>query len=326
MRILSGIQPSGTLHIGNFFGMMQKMIQYQEDNELFAFIANLHAMTSLFDGKSLAQSTMDAATNFLALGLDPEKAVFWVQSDVPEVAELTWYLANVTPMGLLERSHSFKDKIARGIAPNSGLFSYPVLMAADILLYQTDRVPVGKDQKQHLEITRDIAIKFNNTFGETFIVPEAEIDDSMAIIPGVDGQKMSKSYGNTIDIFAERNVLKKRIMSIVTDSTPVSEPKDPEKCTVFGLYKLFAPEDAVKDMAERYRRGGLGYGEVKKELLEYIWNYFTSYRERHDELVKDQDTVRKILREGAEKAHCHASKTLRKVRKRVGAAYYKDMK
>ncbi len=326
MRILSGIQPSGTLHIGNFFGMMLPMIQYQEDNELFAFIANLHAMTSLFDGKSLAQSTMDAATNFLALGLDPEKAVVWVQSDVPEVAELTWYLSNVTPMGLLERSHSFKDKIAKGIAPNSGLFSYPVLMAADILLYQTDRVPVGKDQKQHLEITRDIAIKFNNTYGETFVVPEAEIDDNVAIIPGVDGQKMSKSYGNTIDIFAERNVLKKRIMSIVTDSTPVSEPKDPDKCTVFALYQLFAPEDAVKDMAERYRRGGLGYGEVKKELLESIWNYFTPYRKRHNELVKDQDTVRKILCEGAEKARYHASKTLRKVRKRVGSAYYKDMK
>ena len=324
MRILSGIQPSGILHIGNFFGMMQKMINYQENNELFAFIANLHGMTSVFDGKELARGTMEAATNFLALGLDPEKAVFWVQSDVPEVIELTWYLSNITPVGLLERSHSYKDKIARGIAPNSGLFSYPVLMAADILLYQTDIVPVGKDQKQHLEITRDIAIKFNNTYGETFVVPEADIDENVATIPGTDGQKMSKSYGNTIDIFSDKNVLKKRVMSIVTDSTPVEAPKDPFKCNVFAIYEFFASPDAVSDLAERYRSGGVGYGEVKKELVELIWNYFATYRKRHEEFLKDQSAVRKILLEGAEKARYHAARTLRKVRKKVGSTYFKD--
>lgn len=324
MRILSGIQPSGSLHIGNFFGMMRKMIAYQENNELFAFIANLHGMTSVFEGKTLAKGTMELATNFLALGLDPEKAVFWVQSDVPEVVELTWYLSNVTPVGLLERSHSYKDKIARGIAPNAGLFTYPILMAADILLFQADRVPVGKDQKQHLEITRDIAIKFNNAYGETFVVPEAEIDDTVAVIPGIDGQKMSKSYGNTIEIFSEKNVLKKRVMSIVTDSTPVEEPKNPYKCNVFAIYEHFVSPDAVSGLADRYKKGGVGYGEVKKELVELIWKYFAPYRERHEELIKDQSGVRKILLEGAEKARYHAEKTMCKVRKKVGATYYKD--
>ena len=322
MRILSGIQPSGTLHIGNFFGMMQKMIKYQEENELFAFLANLHAMTSVFDKKALARGTMEAATNFLALGLDPGKSVFWVQSEVPEVIELTWYLSNVAPVGLLERSHSYKDKIARGVAPNAGLFFYPVLMAADILLYQSDCVPVGKDQKQHLEITRDIAIKFNNTYGETFVVPEADIDEDVATIPGIDGQKMSKSYGNTIDIFTEKNILKKRVMSIVTDSTSVEDPKSPDTCSVFALYRLFASPDAVADVADRYRKGGIGYGEVKKELVELIWNYFTPYRERRDELMKDQPYVRRVLLDGADKARYHANRTLRKVRKRVGAVYY----
>lgn len=324
MRILSGIQPSGILHIGNYFGMMQKMIKYQENNELFAFIANLHAMTSVSEGKALAKGTMEAATNFIALGLDPEKAVFWVQSDIPEVAELTWYLSNVTPVGLLERSHSYKDKIAKGIPPNAGLFVYPVLMAADILLYQSDVVPVGKDQKQHLEITRDIAIKFNNAFGDTFVVPDADIDENVAVIPGIDGQKMSKSYGNTIDIFTEKNELKKRVMSIVTDSTPVEAPKDPERCNVFALFRLFAPAEDVSDMAERYRRGGVGYGEVKKELAELIWNFFAPYRDKRDELAKDQEKVRKILLDGAEKARYYAKKTIEKVRKKVGSAYYKD--
>jgi len=324
MRVLSGIQPSGDFHLGNYFGMIKSMIAYQEKCELFAFLANLHAMTSVFDGKKLAKSTLESAVDFLALGLDPEKSVFWVQSDVPEVIELTWYLSNLTPVGLLERSHSYKDKVAKGIAPNSGLFFYPVLMAADILLYRSDRVPVGKDQKQHLEITRDIAIKFNNTYGETFVVPEADIDDEVAVVPGIDGQKMSKSYGNTIEIFAEKNILKKRVMSIVTDSTPVEAPKDPEKCNVFALYRLFAPPEAVEDTAEKYRRGGLGYGEVKKELIELIWNYFAPYREKREELMSDLPRVRRILREGADKARYHAEKTLRKVRKRVGSVYFKD--
>lgn len=322
MRVLSGIQPSGTLHIGNYFGMMQKMIEYQESSELFAFIANMHAMTSVYDGKTLAKGTLEAAVNFLALGLDPDKAVFWVQSDVPEVVELTWYLSNVTPVGLLERSHSYKDKVAKGIAPNSGLFFYPVLMAADILLYQSDRVPVGKDQKQHLEITRDIAIKFNMTYGDTFKVPDPDIDDNLAVIPGIDGQKMSKSYGNTIDIFTEKNVLKKRVMSIVTDCTPVEEPKNPEKCNVFTLYKLFAPPEAVKDKDARYRKGGIGYGEVKKELVDLIWNYFAPFREKYSELMSDPGRVRKILSDGAEKARSHAEGTLNDVRRKVGALYF----
>jgi len=324
MRILSGIQPSGDLHLGNYFGMMKKMITYQESSELFAFIANMHAMTSVFEGKVLANGTIEAAVNFLALGLDPEKAIFWVQSDVPEVAELTWYLSNMTPVGLLERSHSYKDKVARGVAPNSGLFLYPVLMASDILIYQSDRVPVGKDQKQHLEITRDIAIKFNNTYGETFVIPEPEIDENIAVIPGLDGQKMSKSYGNTINIFSDRNELKKRVMSIVTDSKPVEAPKNPENDTLFTLYKLFVIKEEAEIMAERYRRGGLGYGEVKKELIERIWNYFAPYRERHYELMNDKPRVHKILLEGAEKARYHASRMMKKVRRKVGASYFKD--
>ncbi len=324
MRVLSGLQSSGTLHIGNYFGMMKKMIAYQDSVELFAFIANLHAMTSVLDGKTLATGTFEAAIDFLSLGLDPEKSVFWIQSDVPEVVELTWYLSNVTPVGLLERSHSYKDKVAKGIAPNAGLFFYPVLMASDILLYQSDRVPVGKDQKQHLEITRDIAMKFNNTFGETFTIPEPEIDENVAVIPGIDGQKMSKSYGNTINIFSERNELKKRIMSIVTDSTPVEAPKNPETCNLFALYKLFAAESDIADMAARYRNGGVGYGEVKQTLIELVWTFFKPYREHRAELARDRHGVRATLLKGAEKARYHASRTLAKVRKRVGSTYFKD--
>lgn len=323
MRVLSGIQPSGSLHLGNYFGMMKKMIQNQDSSDLFVFIANMHALTTVSDRKQLAVGTVDAAINFLALGLDPDKTVFWVQSDVPEVCELTWYLSNFTPVGLLERSHSYKDKIAKGIAPNSGLFFYPILMAADILLYQADRVPVGKDQKQHLEITRDIAIKFNNAHGDVFTVPDADIDDNVATVPGVDGQKMSKSYGNAIELFIEKNVLKKRVMSIVTDSTPVDAPKDPNACNVFALLKLFATQEEIADMAGRYREGGVGYGEVKKELLERIWEYFKPYRERHEELSADRERVQKILAEGAEKARYHALKTLRKIRKKVGITYVK---
>ncbi len=239
MRILSGIQPSGTLHIGNYFGMMRSMIRYQKEHTLFCFIVNYHALTTVAEGPRLAADTLGAAADFLALGLDPEKSFFWVQGDVPEVTELTWILSNVTPMGLLERAHSYKDKIAKGIAPNHGLFAYPVLMAADILLYQADRVPVGKDQKQHLEMTRDIAIRFNYLYGDTFVVPEAEIDDDLAVIPGIDGQKMSKSYGNTIDIFEDEAELKKKVMSVVTDSRGVQEIKDPDTDNLFALISLF---------------------------------------------------------------------------------------
>ena len=321
MRVLSGIQPSGSLHLGNFFGMMKKMIEHQENHELFCFIANYHAMTSVADGKALAKGTLEAAANFLALGMDPEKSIFWVQSDVPEVQELTWVLSNFTPMGLLERCHSFKDKTARGIAANHGLFAYPVLMAADILLFQSEKVPVGKDQKQHVEVTRDIAIKFNNVYGEIFTLPEPEIDEEVATVPGLDGQKMSKSYGNTIDLFQEEKALRKQIMRIVTDPTPVEEPKDPDKCNVFQIYRLFMNKEQEADLRRRYEAGGMGYGEVKEELFVTVRDFFAPYAERRKELLADTDEVRSILAQGADKARHTAVKTLRKVRKKTGLAY-----
>jgi tryptophanyl-tRNA synthetase len=322
MRVLSGIQPSGSFHIGNYFAMMRKMIDYQENQELFAFIANLHAMTSLPEGTVLGANTREAAASFLSLGLDPEKAVFWVQSDIAEVTELTWILSNLTPMGLLERCHSFKDKVTRGISPNHGLFAYPVLMAADILLYQSDRVPVGKDQKQHLEVARDIAVKFNNDFGETFVVPEAEIDDDVAVIPGTDGQKMSKSYGNAIEIFCDQDTLKKQVMSIVTDSTPVESPKDPEKCSLFAITSLFLSDEEKGDLEGRSRAGGLKYSEVKKELVQRIWDFFSPYRARREELLSDKDGLRSILNHGADKAHQVATQTMKEVRRKTGTHYW----
>jgi tryptophanyl-tRNA synthetase len=321
MRILSGIQPSGSLHLGNYFGMMKKMIEYQEHEELFCFIANYHAMTSVTDGKALAKGTIEAAANFLALGMDPEKSTFWVQSDLPEVQELTWFLSTFTPMGLLERCHSYKDKVARGIAANHALFAYPVLMTADILLFHSERVPVGKDQKQHLEVARDIAIKVNNHFGELFVVPEAEIDEEVATVPGLDGQKMSKSYGNTIDLFLEENALRKQVMRIVTDPTPVEEPKDPDKCNVFQIYRLFLNKGQEEALRSRYLAGGLGYGEVKQELFEAVREFFAPYAERRKELMADPDGIRAILTKGAEKARYVANKTMRKVRKKAGLAY-----
>src|SRR6056297_3896196 len=270
MRVLSGIQPSGSLHLGNFFGMMNKMIAHQEQEDLFCFIANYHAMTSLADGKQLATGTLEAAANFIALGMDPEKSTFWVQSDVPEVQELTWILSNFTPMGLLERCHSYKDKVAQGISPNHGLFAYPVLMTADILLFQSDRVPVGKDQKQHLEVARDIAIRFNNQHGNILTVPEPEIDDHVATIPGQDGRKMSKSYGNTIDLFQPEKALRKQVMRIVTDPTPVEEPKDPDSCNLFQLFRLFLNQEEAQALRQRYLTPGMRYGDVKQELFEVI--------------------------------------------------------
>jgi len=321
MRVLSGIQPSGALHLGNYFGMMQKMIDYQEQEELFCFIANYHAMTSLNDGKALSRGTLEAAASFIALGLDPEKSTFWVQSDLPEVQELTWYLSNFTPMGLLERCHSYKDKIGKGIAANHGLFAYPVLMAADILLFQSDKVPVGKDQKQHVEVTRDIAIKFNNEYGNIFTLPEPEIDDEVATVPGLDGMKMSKSYGNTIDLFLEEKALRKQVMRIVTDPTPVEDPKDPDKCNVYQIYSLFLDKDEQGALRQRYLAGGLGYGEVKQELFETIRDFFEPYRQKRNDLLADLPGLRAILAGGAEKARYAAMKTLRKVRKKVGADY-----
>ncbi|OEU74249.1 MAG: tryptophan--tRNA ligase, partial [Desulfuromonadales bacterium C00003107] len=315
------IQPSGSLHLGNYFGMMKKMIDYQEHQELYCFIANYHAMTSLSDGKALATGTLEAAANFLALGLDPEKSVFWVQSDVPEVQELAWILSNFTPMGLLERCHSYKDKIAKGIAANHGLFAYPVLMSADILLFQSETVPVGKDQKQHVEVTRDIAIKFNNHYGDTFTLPNPEIDDQVATVPGLDGQKMSKSYKNTIDLFLDEKPLRKQIMRIVTDPTPVEDPKDPDNCNVFQIYRLFLDKEQQAALRQRYQAGGLGYGEVKQELFETVRDFFAPYTERRKELLADKEGLRKVLAEGAQKARYAASKTLRKVRKKTGLSY-----
>jgi tryptophanyl-tRNA synthetase len=321
MRVLSGIQPSGSLHLGNFFGMMKKMIDYQEHEELFCFIANYHAMTSLSDGKELAKGTLEAAANFLALGLDPQKSSFWVQSDVPEVQELSWILSNFTPMGLLERCHSYKDKVAQGIKPNHGLFAYPVLMTADILLFQSDKVPVGKDQKQHLEVARDIAIKFNNEYGEVFTLPEPDIDDVVATVPGKDGRKMSKSYGNTIDLFLEEKPLRKQIMQIVTDATPVEEAKNPDNCNLFQIYRLFLDAAGVTELRQRYLTPGLRYGDVKQELFETVRDFFAPFSEKRKDLLADPEGLRKILAEGADKARYVASKTMRKVRKKVGLNY-----
>jgi len=321
MRVLSGIQPSGSLHLGNFFGMMNKMIAHQEQEDLFCFIANYHAMTSLADGKQLATGTLEAAANFIALGMDPEKSTFWVQSDVPEVQELTWILSNFTPMGLLERCHSYKDKVTQGIKPNHGLFAYPVLMTADILLFQSDLVPVGKDQKQHLEVARDIAIKVNNEYGELFTVPEAEIDEDVATVPGLDGRKMSKSYGNTIDLFLGEKALRKQIMRIVTDPTPVEEAKNPDNCNIFQIYRLFLDGEGVESLRQRYLTPGLRYGDVKQELFETVRDFFAPYTAKRQELLADPETLRLHLKHGAEKARTVASKTLAKVRKKTGLVY-----
>jgi tryptophanyl-tRNA synthetase len=321
MRILSGIQPSGSLHIGNYFGMMKQMIAYQEENELYCFIVNYHAMTSVTNREQLATGTIEAAVDFLALGLDPDRAIFWVQSDVPEVTELTWILNNVTPVGLLLRSHSYKDKIAQGISPSHGLLSYPVLMAADILLYQSQKVPVGQDQQQHLEIARDIAIKFNHFFGETFVIPEAEINANIPTVLGIDGRKMSKSYDNTIEIFAEEKVLRRKIASIVTDSSPVAAPKDPEKCNLFAIVSLFLTEGEKAELADRYRRGGLKYSDIKEKLFNLIWDLFAEARGKRERLQSDPDQIRDILKAGAEKARTKALPTLEMVRQKVGLAY-----
>lgn len=318
-RVLSGIQPSGTLHIGNYLGMMRQMIELQSQHKLFCFIADLHAMTSLNRGDELRANTLQAALDFLALGIEPEKSVFWVQSTVPEINELTWYLSNVTPIGLLERCHSYKDKVAKDIPANAGLLNYPVLMAADILSVQSDIVPVGKDQKQHLEVTRDIAIKFNNEFGETFRVPEPLIKDEVAIVPGTDGQKMSKSYGNTIEIFGEEKTIRKQVMGIVTDSTPLEQPKDPEKCNVFKIYSLFATPAQKTEMEKKYRAGNFGYGDAKKETFALLWEYFRPYREKRAELAKDLAGVKKILQQGTDKARTEILKNLNTVREKVGA-------
>jgi tryptophanyl-tRNA synthetase len=321
MKILSGIQPSGQLHIGNYFGMMLPMIRNMEKGELYAFIVNLHALTSVHDQQKLAAGTLEAAADFIALGLDPDRCVFWVQGDVPEVTELTWILSTLTAMGLLERCHSYKDKIAKGIAPSHGLFSYPVLMAADILLYQAEIVPVGKDQKQHLEVARDIGMRFNHIFGETFVIPEPAIEENVATVPGIDGQKMSKSYDNTIPIFLEGKQLKKQVMAIQTDSTPVEEPKDPDSCNLYNIFKLFAPTDRLAEIRKLYVEGGAAYGYIKLELVELIEDSFKEARMRRAELLQDKESLRNILALGALKARKKAAPTLDLVRQRVGLKY-----
>lgn len=322
VRVLSGIQPSGSLHLGNYFGMMKRMIEYQENCELFCFIVNYHALTSVFDAGFLRRQTFAAACDFLALGLDPQKSVFWVQSDVPEVTELTWLLSNVTGMGLLERSHSYKDKLAKGIPSSHGLFSYPVLMAADILLFGGEKVPVGKDQKQHLEIARDIAVRFNNTYGETFVIPEPDIEEDVATVPGIDGQKMSKSYGNTIEIFASEENLKDKIMRIKTDSTPVNQPKPLEGNVLFALYSLFLDEKGREELKERFLTPGLKYSELKRELFGVIWEYFAPYRRERERLERDRQHVIEIMKMGAEKARKVAAHYLELARRNVGLDYW----
>ena len=319
MRILSGIQPSGTLHVGNFFGMMRPAIELQDKGEAFYFIADYHSMSSLFDAAERRKNTMDVALDFLASGLDPKKSVFFRQSDVPEVTELAWLLTTLTPMSLLENGHSYKDKVAKGIPANHGVFAYPVLMAADILIYDSNLVPVGRDQKQHVEMTRDIAIKFNLQYGQTFVIPEPQIREEVAVVPGTDGQKMSKSYGNTVDIFGDEKLLRKKIMGITMDSRAPAEPKpDAEKNLAVQLLKLVASPTVAADFESRLRAGGLGYGDLKKALFENYWNYFSEARQRRAELAANPDYVHAVLTEGATKARALARTVLKRARKACG--------
>ena len=318
MRVITGIQPSGTLHIGNYFGAIKQMLDFQDKSDLFIFIADYHALTTLKDAEALKKNTIDAAITYLSLGIDPQKATLWVQSDVKEVLELYWILSGYTPMGLLERAHSYKDKVAKGISPNHALFSYPVLMAADILLYDAEVVPVGKDQIQHVEITRDIAIKFNNDRGDIFTLPEFKVDENLQTVPGTDGAKMSKSYGNTIDLFTTEKQLKKQTGKIVTESVPMEAPKEYENCNVYNLCKLFLDEEGQKALQERYKKGGEGHGHFKMYLKELIWDHFAEAREKRAYYLDHQDEVLEILDEGAKKASKIAKEKMQTIRDAVG--------
>ncbi len=319
MRVLTGIQASGKLHIGNYFGAMKPMIELQEKEELFTFIANYHSLTTSKDPALLKQLTFDAAVDYLSLGINPEKTTFWVQSDVPQVLELYWMLSKFTPMGLLERAHSYKDKVAKGITANHALFSYPVLMAADILLLDTQKVPVGKDQIQHVEMTRDIAIKFNNEYGETFTLPEHVVNEDVATIPGIDGQKMSKSYDNAIDIFMEtEKKLQKRCNKILSSSTPLGEPIESDGCHIYNIASLFLDEQGKLDLKQRYTTGEEGYGHFKKYLKELIWEEFSEAREKREMYLNNPDLVRDILNDGAKKMKIIADAKMAKVRDAVG--------
>src|SRR5467141_3153656 len=323
MRILSGIQPSGVLHIGNYFGMMRPAIALQAEGEAFYFIADYHALTSLRDPRMLRENSRRVALDFLACGLDPERAALFRQSDVPQVTELAWILSSIAPMGLLERAHSYKDKVARGMSASAGLFTYPVLMAADILIYDSDIVPVGKDQKQHIEITRDLAGKMNEEFGSEpdgriLKLPEPRIQAATEVVPGIDGQKMSKSYGNTIDIFGDEKEMRKRVMSIVTDSTPVEAPKDPAKSTIFKLYSLVASKNETAAMRKQFLKGGTGYGDFKKQLFEKLWEYFAPMRKRREEILADETYIDSVLEKGAARANEIAEHVMKRVREAVG--------
>ncbi|MGD8453555.1 MAG: tryptophan--tRNA ligase [Phycisphaerae bacterium] len=317
MRVLSGIQPTGALHLGNFFGAMKQHLELQHEHECFFFIANYHSLTSINDAALLRQLTLNVALDYLTMGLDPAKVRFFRQSDVPEVTELTWLLATVTGKGLLERAHSFKDKSAKGMAVNLGLFCYPVLMAADILIYRSNLVPVGRDQVQHIEMAQDMAGYFNQTYGEVFIRPEPRLNET-PVLPGTDGQKMSKSYGNIIELFGEPKVTKKKIMGIKTDSTPVEDPKNPETCTVFALLKLLAEPEEVAEWEQRYRAGGMGYGEAKKRLAELYEATFGPKREARQAWAARPDDVEDILRDGGRRARAVARQVMAEAREACG--------
>jgi len=320
MRVLSGIQPSGRLHIGNYFGAVRQFLALQEaGHECFYFIANYHALTSSRNASELRAATMHLACGYLALGIDPDRSIFFLQSDVPEVTELCWILNCVCPVGLMERGTSYKDKVARGLSPNMGLFDYPVLQAADIVAYDANIVPVGADQKQHIEMTRDLAARLNRELGrDVLVVPEPYILQDVAVVPGIDGQKMSKSYNNTIEVFATPEETRKRVMQIVTDSTPLEAPKNPDKCNVFALLKLFASPDETEEIKDRYLAGGYGYGHAKKRLAELVNERFAEARARYARYEADLGTVREVLREGGRRARAVAQETLARVREACG--------
>lgn len=322
MRVLSGIQPTGRFHWGNYFGAIQQYIDLQfQAQEAFYFIANLHALTTVREGRLLGQHTLDAAIDLLALGLDPNRATLFVQSDIPEVSELSWLLMTGAPMGLLERCHAYKDKKARGLPADAGLFTYPVLMAADILAYDSDVVPVGEDQVQHIEVCRDLAASFNHHFGETFVMPKAQVLPTAARVPGIDGEKMSKSYNNTLEVFEEPKALRKKIMRIVTDSRPMEQPKEPETDHLYVLYSLFVGEAERESMAALYRRGGFGYGEIKKALADVAVDYFAEARQRREELEAHPEKVREILGDGAAKARAKATEVVSRAQRACGVKF-----
>ena len=319
-RVLSGIQPSGSLHIGNYFGMMSRMIKYQDENDLFSCIVNYHALTTINDPDLLRNNTINATLDFFALGLDPEKSTFWIQGDVPIVTEFTWIISNITNVGMIERSTSYKDKISKGVMPNMGLFNYPILMASDILCFGSDIVPVGKDQKQHLEMARDIAIKFNNTYGDILVIPQEDIDENTQLVPGIDGQKMSKSYDNIIPIFGDEKFIKKQIMSIVTDSTPVDQPKDLNS-PLYKLFTLFLTEKEKKVLENKFLSPGLQYGKVKQDFFDVVMEYFRPFRDKRAYLSNNMDYVLDHLNSGSEKATLVADQIISKVRSATGLKY-----